>query len=123
EEGITSGSTALHGHIVHELRPLLTDAIDVGGFTNHQALMVDAWLHPTDVIPHDEQNVGLRLLLRRSRRDRRHRGSDQGKRPETELLAHTHLFVSSELRRNLPAHSAPCEQVQNCRARSYELRG
>ena len=34
-------------------------AVTVGGFTDHQALMVDAWLHPADIIAHDEEYAGL----------------------------------------------------------------
>ena len=55
------------GDVVHELRALLPDAVDVGRFPDHQALMVDARLHPADVVAHDEQDVGL-LLLRRGGR-------------------------------------------------------
>src|SRR5262249_59279540 len=42
---------------------------------NHQPLMVDARLHPADVIAHDEEDVGLLLLLGGCRRGR-HRGGD-----------------------------------------------
>src|SRR5262245_39666260 len=54
EKCVTSGRATLHRHIVNELRPFLTDAIDVGGFADHHALMVDARLHPADVVTHDE---------------------------------------------------------------------
>jgi hypothetical protein len=30
-----------------------------GGFTDHQTLMVDARLHPADVIAHDEEDIGF----------------------------------------------------------------
>ncbi len=63
EEGIAPGGAALHGNIVHEDCALLPDAVDVGRFADHQAAMVDARLHPADVIAHDEQDVGLGLLL------------------------------------------------------------
>jgi len=57
------GGAALHGDVVHEDRAFVPDAIDVGGFPNHQAAMVDARLHPADVVAHDEEDVGLLLLL------------------------------------------------------------
>ena len=41
----------------------MADAIDVGRFTDRQALVINARLHPADVITHDEKDVGL--LLRR----------------------------------------------------------
>ena len=59
EEGVAPGGAALHGEIVHELGALMADAVDVGRFPDHQALMVDARLHPADVVAHDEQDVGL----------------------------------------------------------------
>src|SRR5262245_41177160 len=39
-------------------------SFDVGRFANHQPLMVDARLHPADVVAHDEENVRFLLLLR-----------------------------------------------------------
>ena len=62
EEGVAPGGAALHGDIVHEDRALLADAVDVGRFADHQAAVVDARLHPADVVAHDEQDVGLVLL-------------------------------------------------------------
>jgi len=38
---------------------IISLAVTVGGFTDHQALMVDAWLHPADIIAHDEEYAGL----------------------------------------------------------------
>src|SRR5262249_61030050 len=46
KKGIASGGATLHGHIVHEDRALISDAVDVGCFTDHQAAMVNARLHP-----------------------------------------------------------------------------
>ena len=55
------------GDIVHEDRAFLADAIDVRRFADHQTAMVDAGLHPADVVAHDEEDVGLlRLLLLRA---------------------------------------------------------
>ena len=38
----------------------MPDAVDVGRFTDRQALVIDARLHPADVVAHDEQNIRLR---------------------------------------------------------------
>ncbi len=54
EEGVASGRAALLGVVGHEDRAFLADAIDVGRFSDHQAAMVDAGLHPADVVTHDE---------------------------------------------------------------------
>src|SRR5260370_11523394 len=64
EEGITSGSATLNGDIVHEDGAFIADAVDVGSLANDQAAMVDARLHPADVIPHDKKDV---RFLRSSR--------------------------------------------------------
>jgi hypothetical protein len=45
----------------------IADTIDVRRFTNHQAAMVDARLHPADVVTHDEENIRLVLCSRRSK--------------------------------------------------------
>jgi hypothetical protein len=54
----------------------MPDAIDIGRLPDRQALMVDARLHPTDVVTHDEKDVGLLLrrrhLLLRDRRSSRY---------------------------------------------------
>ena len=63
EEGIAPRRAALLGVIVHEDRTFVADAIDVGRFADHQAAVVDARLHPADVVAHDEEDVGLLLLL------------------------------------------------------------
>ena len=52
----------------HEDRAFIADAVDVGRLTNHQAAVIDARLHPADVVAHDEQDVGLVLLRDRSLR-------------------------------------------------------
>ena len=59
EEGIAPGGAALHGDVVHEHRAFLPDAVDVGRLADHQAAVVDARLHPADVIAHDEEDVWL----------------------------------------------------------------
>ena len=63
EEGIAPRRAALLGVVVGELRAFLPDAVDVGRFADHQAAMIDARLHPADVIAHDEEDVGLALRL------------------------------------------------------------
>src|SRR5262249_38251106 len=37
----------------------MADAVDIGRLTDHQATVVYARLHPTNVITHDEQDVGF----------------------------------------------------------------
>ena len=37
----------------------MADAVDVGRFPDHQAFMVNARLHPADIIAHDEEDVGF----------------------------------------------------------------
>ena len=64
EEGIASGRAALLGVVVGEDRALIPDLVDVGCLSDHQAAMIDAGLHPADVIAHDEEDVGLLWLLR-----------------------------------------------------------
>ena len=64
EEGIAPRGAALHGNVVHEDCALVPDAVDVRRFADHQATVVDARLHPADVIAHDEKDVGLLWLLR-----------------------------------------------------------
>jgi len=54
EEGVATGCAALHRHIIHEHRTFMPDAVDVGRFPDHQAAVVDARLHPADVVTHDE---------------------------------------------------------------------
>ena len=59
DEGRTPGRAALLGVIVHELRAFVADAIDVRRLPDHQAAMVDARLHPADVVAHDEEDIGF----------------------------------------------------------------
>src|SRR5215467_12159829 len=64
KEGIAARGTALHGDIVHEYGAFVSDAVDVRRLADHQAAMIDARLHPADVIAHDEKDVGFLWLLR-----------------------------------------------------------
>ena len=59
EEGIAPGRAALLGIVVHEDRAFVADAIDVRRLADHQTAMIDARLHPADVVAHDEEDVGL----------------------------------------------------------------
>jgi len=54
EECVPPRRAALLGVVVGELRAFLANAIDVRCFPDHQALVVDARLHPADVVTHDE---------------------------------------------------------------------
>ena len=47
-----------------KIAPSLPDAVDVGRFPDHQAAVVDARLHPADVVAHDEEDVGLGCVAR-----------------------------------------------------------
>ena len=59
EKGIASGGATLHGDIVHHDRAFLADAIDIRRFADHQTAMIDARLHPADVVTHDKEDVGF----------------------------------------------------------------
>ena len=72
EERIAPRRAALHGDIVREHRAFTADAVDVGRLAHHQAAMVDARLHPADVVAHDEENIGLIRLRKRWRCEHRH---------------------------------------------------
>src|SRR5262249_11257201 len=75
-----AGGAALHGDVVHEDPAFVADAVDVRCFSDHQAAMVDARLHPADVVAHDEEDVGLcllLLLLRGRRQTRRQTDGDE----------------------------------------------
>jgi hypothetical protein len=96
EEGIAPGRAALHGDVVHEDGAFLPDAVDVGRLADHQAAMVDARLHPADVVTHDEEDVGLLLL--RGRRQARHRYcGDRGQQAEPDVSDYTHSDLLSWL--------------------------
>jgi hypothetical protein len=60
--------------------PSSPDTVDVGCLADHQSLMVDARLHPADVVAHDEQDVRLGLGLRQApkRCQERDSGNERG---------------------------------------------
>src|SRR5262249_41068215 len=65
------------GDVVHEHRAFLADLVDVRRFSDHHAAMIDAWLHPTDIVAHDEEDVRLLLLLRGCRHTRHNTNGDE----------------------------------------------
>ena len=52
--------------------------------------MVDARLHPADVVAHDEEDVGFLLLLRGRRRARHRDGGNRCQQSEPDISGHTH---------------------------------
>jgi hypothetical protein len=97
EEGVAPRRAALLGIVGHEDRTLSSDAIDVGRFPDGKAAVVDARLHPADVVAHDEKDVGFADLCLRCRREQQYRQrggtnpeilersiSDPHRRPQTE---------------------------------------
>ena len=63
KEGVATRRAALLGVVVGEHRAFLADLVDVGCLSDHQAAVVDARLHPADIIAHDEEDVWFLLLL------------------------------------------------------------
>ena len=92
EEGIASGRAALLGVVVGEHRAVVADLVDVGRFSDHQATVIDARLHPADVIAHDEKNVGLLLLLSRCGCAVGEHADTQNKHNGTDEFMDTHGF-------------------------------
>ena len=92
KKGSSAGSAALLGVIVHEDRTLLADAVDVRRFTHHQATVIDAWLHPADIVAHDEEDVGLCLLLLRGCRARHRDGGKECQHREPDHSSHAHDY-------------------------------
>ena len=113
EEGIAPGGAALHGHIVHEDRAFAPDAVDVGRFTDHQTPVIDARLHPADVVTHDEQDIRLLRVgcpcVARSQASRQYQGSARRPRrcayPELSIGTHLRLLLSTACQ---PGKTARC---------------
>ena len=63
EERVASRRATLLGIVLGKHRPFLADLVDVGRLADHQTAMIDARLHPADVVAHDKEDVGLLLLL------------------------------------------------------------
>ena len=73
EEGVAPRRAALLSIVGQELCALFPDSIDVGRLTDCEFFVVNARLHPADVVAHDEKDVGLIRLRECSRCElRRH---------------------------------------------------
>src|SRR4029453_12332548 len=57
EEGGAPGRAARLGVVVHEHAAFVRDPVNVRCFTDHQAAVIAARLHPADVVTHDEQDI------------------------------------------------------------------
>jgi hypothetical protein len=68
---------------MHEDRTFIADAVDVGRFTDREAAVIDARLHPADVVAHDEENVWLLILGERRRNSPERRQADDETRDES----------------------------------------
>ncbi len=63
DEGGAAGGAGLLAIIVGEDRALVGDAVDVGRAIAHHAAVVGADIPVADIIAHDDEDVGLLLLL------------------------------------------------------------
>ena len=97
EEGVAARGAALHGDIVHEDRAFVADAVDVGRFAHHQAAVVDARLHPADVVAHDEEDVGLGLLRGSPARSLPPTATSNGQQAEPDRPGHAHVRLTLPL--------------------------
>ena len=83
------------GEVVHEDRAFLPDAVDIGRFPDHQPAVVDARLHPADVVAHDEQNVGFARccgpVAAQTPAHNQHRGGKRREQTEPDLSAEIHV--------------------------------
>ena len=68
EEGVTTRRAALLGVVLGKHRPFLADLVDVRRLADHQAAVINARLHPSDVIAHDEEDIWFLLWLLCARR-------------------------------------------------------
>ena len=78
-----------------KIAALVADPVDVGCFPDHQAAMIDARLHPADIITHDEQDIWF-LVCRLGRSDRakkRSRGYKQRQAVITYVSFHFGLLL------------------------------
>jgi hypothetical protein len=62
DERSTTGGTTLLAVPVGEERTLVGNAVDVGRFVTHHALVISADVPVADVIAPENQDVGFRLL-------------------------------------------------------------
>ena len=82
EEGVTTRRAALLGVVRGKHRAFVADLVDIGRLSDHQAAVIDAWLHPADIVAHDEEDVWFLLLLCTCRCARDYRGSSYRKQTE-----------------------------------------
>ena len=90
EEGIAPGGAALHSDIVHEDRAFVADAVDVRRLADHQPAVIDARLHPSDVVAHDEEDIGFLSLLGGGRNACHGRGGTQRGKSAPDWSEHAH---------------------------------
>ncbi len=76
DERGAAGGAALLAVPVGEQRAFFGDAVDVGGFVTHHALVVGADIEPADVIAPDDKDVGF-LVCRGRRQGGNHDGAHQ----------------------------------------------
>src|SRR4029077_15674996 len=118
EERIASRRAALLGVVVGELRAFLPNAVDVRGFPNHQALVIDARLHPTDVVAHDEQDIGLLLRLLCRCWHARHRDGDKRQgRGDKEIARDAHGWTLPANPPAIPSQPTPSYSPASCKIR------
>src|SRR5262249_52070663 len=91
KERIASRGAALLSVVVGEHRTFISDAIDVWCLSDHQATVIDARLHPPDVVAHDEENVWFLRLLRHCWAARRHRCGEHSNKTEPGFSTSGHI--------------------------------
>jgi hypothetical protein len=67
DEGGAARSATLLGIKIREHRTFPGDAVDIGRLVSHDAMVVTAGIEPTNVVDHDEKNVGFVRLIGYSR--------------------------------------------------------
>ena len=90
EEGVTTRRAALLGVVLGKHRPFLADLVDVRRLADHQAAVINARLHPSDVIAHDEEDIWFLRLLCASRCARDYCGSSYRKQTEPQSSSGVH---------------------------------
>src|SRR5262249_10946968 len=109
EEGVAPRRAALLGLVVCEDRAFVPVAVEARRFPDHQTAVIDARLHPADVVAHDEENVRLLLLLRGCRHARCHDGT-RCQHPEPAVSGHDHICF---LGNGCPRRAGSCAQLQS----------
>src|SRR4051794_4114977 len=66
EERVAARSATRLRNVIHENSAVVADAVDVWCLAYHQAAMVDAGLHPADVVTHDEKYIWFTGLALRN---------------------------------------------------------